>query len=255
MCELRSLIPAILLFSAATGAELKTASTNPMRYYVSLPEKWTAARTWPVVFIIESANREFEEAAKVFEAARGARPFILLTPMVISNGGARYRSAPGYRYNEAAWAAVEKAGGCRFDIDGLAAVAADVRRDYHAEDRYFITGLEAAGHTIFMQIFTRPDALRGAALIAPNFQSRCLDEIGYSTSAARADLPVKVFGGARDEYWAEGKPFFAQTTEARRVAAEHGYRNVSQTVVPDKGHEWMPVEVFDYFATLATPHR
>lgn len=243
-------LSAIVLLTAAVGAELKTASTHAMRYYVSLPSNWSAAKAWPVVFIIDSADREFDATAKLFETARGARPFILVTPMVISNGGPRYRSAPAYRYSEVAWAAAEKAGSCRFDTDGLAAVAADVRREYHGREGYYIAGLEAAGHTIWMQIFTRPEALRGAALIAPNFQARCLEEIGYSNAASRKDLPVKVLGGARDELWAEGKPFYAQTVEARRVAVERGYSNISQTVVPGKGHEWMPAEVLDYFAQL-----
>ncbi len=219
-----------------------------MQYYVSLPDGWSASREWPVVFAIESANRDFETAAEKYRAARGKLPFILVTPLVVSNGGARYREAPGYHYSEAAWAQVAQAGVCRFDSDGLAVVAADVRKLYHGEDRYFLTGLEAAGHTIWTQVFTHPEALRAAAPVAPNFQGRCLEELGFSNSPSRAQLPVKVFGGSRDEYWTAGKPFYQQTQDAKKVAEMHGYHNVSEQVVPDKGHEALAEEVLSYFA-------
>jgi hypothetical protein len=244
---------ALVSFSGcAIGAtdEFKTASTHAMQYYISLPEHWSASKNWPVVFVIESANRDFEAAAEDYRRARGTMPFILVTPLVVSNGGPRYREAPGYHYSDAAWAEVTRAGVCRFDSEGLAAVAADVRRIYHGEDRYFITGLEAAGHTIWTQVFTHPEVLRAAAPVAPNYLGRCVEELGFSTSPTRAQLPVKIFGGSRDEYWAAGKPFYAQTQQAKSVAETHGYRNVAENLVQGKGHEPLAAEVMAYFESL-----
>src|SRR5437660_5288647 len=44
---------------ASDAQELKTAASHPIQYYVSLPKGWNGERTWPVVMIIEAAEREF----------------------------------------------------------------------------------------------------------------------------------------------------------------------------------------------------
>ena len=44
---------------ASEAPQLKTASTHPIQYYLSLPEGWTKAKKWPVVVVIESADRDF----------------------------------------------------------------------------------------------------------------------------------------------------------------------------------------------------
>jgi hypothetical protein len=42
---------------ASEPPQLKTASSHPIQYYLSLPEGWTAGKRWPVVVVIESAER------------------------------------------------------------------------------------------------------------------------------------------------------------------------------------------------------
>jgi len=42
--------PAVLVH-ASEAPQLKTASTHPIQYYLSLPEGWTKAKKWPVVRI------------------------------------------------------------------------------------------------------------------------------------------------------------------------------------------------------------
>jgi hypothetical protein len=93
---------------ASDPHELKTAAAHPIQYYVSLPKAWSAARTWPVVIIVEAAGREFLRRLHEFEKARGNRPFILVAPLVTTNGGANYRQADTYHYSEETWAKVEK---------------------------------------------------------------------------------------------------------------------------------------------------
>src|ERR1700676_242255 len=114
-----------LLAMTLSAAELKTASGHAMQYYLSLPHGWTAGKRWPVVIVIESANRQFQHTAEVFENAREGKPFIIAFPLVISNGGSSYRRVPTYHYSDAAWNEIERAGGCRFDPEGKAAVARD----------------------------------------------------------------------------------------------------------------------------------
>jgi hypothetical protein len=75
------------LVHASEQPQLKTASSHPIQYYLSLPEGWVAGKKWPVVVVIESADREFLQAfATAFAQARQHRPFILDTPLIVTNG-------------------------------------------------------------------------------------------------------------------------------------------------------------------------
>jgi hypothetical protein len=157
-------------FAEATEPQLKTASSHPIQYYLSLPEGWVAGKKYPVVVVIESADREFLQAAMAFAQARAARPFILVTPLVLTNGGAGYRSVPPYHYSDAVWSRIQHDGPFNFDMQGITAIMRDVAKQYGGEDKYFITGLEAAGHTIWGILFNHPETVRAAALVCPNFR-------------------------------------------------------------------------------------
>ena len=245
---MRTYLAAILAATVGlpqTGPQLKTASTHPMQYYLSLPQGWTASKKWPVVVAIESANREFQQTAEVFAQARAALPFIVVTPLVLTNGGASYRQVPTYHYAAAVWDQADRVGRCRFDAEGIAAVAADVRRLYGGEDRYFLTGWEAGGHTVWATLFQHPEALRAVALSDPNYQGRCLDD-GFSSNSARADLPIRIFttGATPNSY------IVAQSTEAKATAEAHGYGSVSQAALPAKPHGPLAEDVLAYFSSL-----
>jgi hypothetical protein len=56
----------------AAPIELKTATTHPLQYYLSLPEAWTTAKKWPVVVAIESANGS-SRRMPLFLRGRGGR--------------------------------------------------------------------------------------------------------------------------------------------------------------------------------------
>lgn len=78
---------------------LWTASNHPMQYYLSLPQGWNAARTWPVVFVLDGGNKNFLKMARIFNEARGGLPFILVTPVILTNGGIDLRRLPEYHYS------------------------------------------------------------------------------------------------------------------------------------------------------------
>ena len=234
---------------ASDPQKLETAAGHPMQHYVSLPKAWSGDRTWPVVMIIEAAEREFLRTLNVFEKARGDRPFILVTPLVTSNGGANYRQAGTYHYSEETWAKVQK-NRCGFDLDGIAAVAADVRKLYHGESQYFLTGWEAGGHTVWALLFAHPEEVRAAAPAVTNYAARCMDG-GFSNSPARVNLPVTVFQVDTERDKAPGRYVYLQSQEAMKTAREHGFENVTERVAAGRPHGPMAEEVLEYFAGLA----
>ena len=230
--------------------ELKTASSHPIQYYLSLPEGWVAGKKYPVVVVIESADREFLQAATAFANARKQRPFILITPLVVTNGGAGYRNVPTYHYSDQVWDRIQNAGQFRFDMDGIAAIMQDVVKQYGGEDKYFITGLEAGGHTVWGILLNHPEAVRGAALVCPNYLGRWVDEGHLSSAAQRTNLPIRNFVGTKDDLCSPGSPIYTQMQRAMSLANAHGYKNVSLVRVEGKGHERLADEVLAYFSSL-----
>ena len=235
---------------ASEPPQLKTASTHPIQYYLSLPEGWTNTKKWPVVVVIDSADREFLQAATAFAQARGSRPFILVTPLVVTNGGAGFRSVPTYHYSNETWDRIQNSGAFKFDMDGLNAIMQDLVKDYGGENKFFITGLEAAGHTVWGVLFNHPEAVRAAVLVCPNYAGRWVDEAHISNAPERADLPIRNFVGANDTLCAQGSPIHTQMMRAATIANEHGYKNVALVRIEGKGHERLAAEVLDYFASL-----
>jgi len=235
---------------AIEAPQLKTASSHPMQYYLSLPEGWVAGRKYPVVVVIESADREFLEATTAFAQARGKQPFIIITPLVVTNGGTRYREVPSYHYSDQVWTKVQNDGDFNFDMAGITAIMQDAVKQFGGEDRYFITGFEAGGHTVWGVLFNHPEAVRGAAIVCPNYLGRWVDESHISSDASRATLPIRNFIGAKDELCSEGHPIYMQMQKAISVAKAHGYENISLQRVEGKGHERLAQEVLAYFSSL-----
>ena len=230
--------------------QLKTASSHPIQYYLSLPDGWTTGKKWPVVVVIESAERNFQNAATVFARSSHRGPFILVTPMVVTNGGSGYRNVPSYHYSDAVWNRIKDSGDFMFDMDGITAIIQDVVKQYGGVDKYFITGFEAGGHTVWAVLFNHPEVTRGAALVVPNYLGRWVDEGQISSSPERVDLPIRAFLGTGDNLAAPGSPIYSQLQRAMAVAKAHGYRNLSQVSIEGKGHEALADEVLAYFSSL-----
>ncbi|HWA82848.1 MAG TPA: hypothetical protein VG820_05425 [Fimbriimonadaceae bacterium] len=233
-----------LILAGLVTTSLKTASAHPMKYYLSLPDGWQAGKKWPVVVVIESANRDFETTAKEFERARGSKPFILVTPLVLTNGGPRYREATGYRYDAATWARIERDGTWKFDGAGVQAVLADVRRLYGGESKAFLTGWEAGGHTVFALAFTHPSWFAAAAPVCPNYAARWIAPAGERA----AGMPLRCFIGAKDDLW---QRFSSQWDRARNEARSRGFGDLSIRQVDGKGHEPLADAVLAWFLSLA----
>lgn len=251
-CAALALLSSTVALAAedVTKLQSKTATTHPIQYFISLPQGWKAGKTWPVVFVIEGASKEFQQNAEAFVRARGSMPFIIVAPLVITNGGPRYREVPTYHYSDETWAQIEKQGRCQWDVDGLAAIAQDVKKQYGGEDKYFFTGWEAGGHIVWAMAFQHPEALKAAAPVSPNYIGRCMEGKEISTDASRADMPIHVFLAEKDPPSATGI-LRQQAETAMKLAQDHGYKKVTETFVPGKERGPLPDEVLAYFFSLS----
>jgi dienelactone hydrolase len=243
-----SLVRSWPVFGTPAPSSVKQVERHPLRYLVSLPEGWQPGRRFPAVVLIESANRDFAANLAAFVKTRGSRPFVLLAPFVVTNGGAQYRSVESYPYSASDFAAIEEMGPFAFDSSGIAAMVAEAGRTYGAEDRYFLTGWEAGGHTAWAALFQHPEALRAAALSTPNYQGRWMDA-GFSRSAARSSLPILVL--KTDDAASVGMlhRLLPQIDDAVSAARAHGFKTLTVRSV-QKPHGPMAAEVLEYFATF-----
>jgi dienelactone hydrolase len=235
--------------SPASVVEERTPATHPIHYFISLPQGWTRDRAWPVAVVIPDAYREFENTARLFGAARGSLPFIVVVPLVLSGGGTARQHMGDFDYTAAVWTFADSVGNCRFDDDGMTAVLRDVREKYGASENVFIAGWEAGGHVVLAQLFDHPERFRAVVAVTPNFQARCVTAARGASQAA-ATIPVRGFHGANDAGWAAGQPLYSQWPRVDSVARARGFTNVADTLIPGQGHGPMPADVFRFFASL-----
>jgi len=201
--------------------EIKTAAGVAIQYYLSLPKSWTSNSTWPILVTIDGSGHNFSGNCQSFIKARGAQPFIIVTPCVSSNG------------NDPA------------DLKAVLTIVEEVQKSAKGQPKFFITGFSAGGHLAWQCIFTHPELLAGAALAAANFRFRGVADI--SKSPERAKLPIQAFLGDKDAYITA---LAQQWEDAGKLARENGYENLTLTEVPGAGHQPFPDRVIAFLASL-----
>ncbi len=184
---------------------LQQVAGHPMQYYLSLPKDWTTSKSWPVVVVLEAADKEYQKNAERFEAARGDMPFILVAPINTNNGNQGRRDPKLFPYSNETWDYIEKVGDCQFNDEGIGKIIQEVTSKYNGEKKVYITGFEAGAHALWSIVFNHPEWLKAAAPVAGNFRNRCVELGKVSNDASKKNLPIKSFVGDGDEYFRPGK--------------------------------------------------
>jgi len=260
-CNMKSVfIIAALLLAVSLPAQiipgdsldLKTASDHPMQYFLSLPGNWSKEKKWPIVIIIEAADKEYKENALRFVRARKEMPFILVAPFNVNNSRSCRRDPAVFPYSPATWDIIERTGDCKFNMEGITQVVKDVQEQYNGEQKFFLTGFEAGTHTVWQFVFQHPEKLKAAAAVAGNYnQNSCMtEESAFSKDSSLVNLPVRGFSGSLDEAFGPAGTIYSQWQNARKAAAAHGYKNISEMIVPGKGHVPFPAEVLSWFLEI-----
>lgn len=247
----------ILIFSllphlahAQTEATLQTLKTHAMQYYVALPDGWSKSKKWPVVVLLEAAEKEYKANIERFIKARGSTPFILVQPIHTGNGNQGRRDPNLFPYDTKTWDYIDQVGDCKFNEDGIDAVMKDVVEKWNGEEDFFVTGFEAGTHLLWMLVFNHPERLKAAAPVAGNYRSRCVEEQKISTDAARIKLPIIGIVGENDEGFGPKSPNYNQWTDPKALAIKHGFTNIQEKILPGVAHVPMPDVVMDVFAKL-----
>jgi len=230
----------------------RRATSHPMRYHVAPPHGWSADREWPVLVVVPDAARDFTANLERFVRARGDRPYVLVAPEVLSCGGARTRTRDRYTYTAAEWDALAGGDDFAFEDAGLAAVLADVRREWHGEPRAFLSGWEAGGHTVWAQAFRHPERWRGVVPVSPNYARRGVTDATFSRDPLRARLPIQPLRCDPTDSDAVALLHFVddQTATARNDARAHGFAPRPMRVVRGAAHGPLPDAVFAWCDTL-----
>src|SRR4030095_1375454 len=241
------LLEMITTYGQPAALNFKKASNHPMQYYVTLPDNWSSKSKWPVVIVVEAAEKQFKTNAERFITARKDISFIIVAPFITTNGQQGQRDPNIYPYSSVIWDTIDKISTCKFDIDGLQSIINDVKKDFSGSDKVFITGFEAGTHLVWAMIFQHPELLYAAAPVAGNYRARCIENHSFSKDDSRTQLPIKNFTGTDDKDFGLNGRFHNQYLEAKNLALSHGYKNISESEVPGKAHVPLPEEVLNYF--------
>jgi len=238
------------IYGQPATLQLKKASNHPIQYYISLPVNWSSKLKWPVVIVLEAAEKQFKTNAERFITARKDMPFIIVAPLITTNGQQGHKDPNIYPYSSAVWDTIDKISTCKFDVDGLQSIIDDVKEDFFGSDKVFITGFEAGTHLLWAIIFQHPELLYAAAPVAGNYRTRCIENNSLSNDDSRTTLPIKNFTGSDDKDFGLNGRFHTQYLEAKNLALLHGYKNISESEVHGKAHVPLPEEVLNYFNTV-----
>lgn len=212
---------------SVTEPVLRKASTHELRYFLSLPPGWTPDRTWPVLVVCEGAGGNYEAQCKRFGGYRKDVPVILMAPCTFANsGGVKKDKHPWYP--KSVFDEIDKGNPLEFDDAGVQAALEDLRRDYAAEEKFFIAGYSGGGILTWWNIFKRPAQLRGAFPACANYGGapRTPPEGGR-------DLVIRAFQGEADGHL---EMLTASWKEAEALLRKWEYTDYSRTLLPGVGH-------------------
>lgn len=234
--------------------QLKQAKGHAMQYLVSSPDQWRKEKKWPVLIILEAAEKEYKTNLERFINARGEMPFILVAPYHINNGNQGRRDPNLFPYSTETWDYIDKIGDCTFNAEGLSQIMKDVKAEFNGEAKFYVSGFEAGTHTLWSLVFGQPESFYAAVPVGGNYRGRCVDVNSISSSKEKENLIIMALLGENDDAFGPNGSNFNQWTEPKSMALKNGFKNVSETVVPGVGHAPMPKEVqnfcYQHYKTL-----
>lgn len=262
------------LFPAAAGEsshapaapQVRTATTHPMKYYISLPKNWSAARTWPLIVAPSAHYGDKARSFAMFAAERDRRKagFIVVAPFVINADRttemAEYRGAVVDAINaaDAATDGRDEAARGKFDSEGIRAILQDVRKLYRGEDKVYITGFSSSTHVAYMMLFTHPELLKGVVINSGVYLGRGVDEdhLPLPNSPERARLPVKYIVGEEDRGYKKYSENW-EDTKSKLLRCGHPAARLQMEIIRkgnrdnlNPGHSTYPTRIFDFCVAM-----
>lgn len=233
------LLQEIELKLAETKAALRTASKHPLEYLLALPKGWNSKKKWHILVCCEGAGCNWQGCMNAYLENRGDRPFILITPLTFSNTNEIVKAKYNYPQEIIDEGSKNR---LKWDEEGLLSVLEDLKREFNAEDKIFITGFSGGGLMTWRMIFRHPDMLAAAAPCCGNFYIS--SEV--SQAPERENLPVHAYQGDKDEYI---NMLDQQWDAAKKLCDESGYKNVTREMVPGQGHGNFAKLILDFFSS------
>ena len=245
---------------------LKTATTHPMKYYISLPRNWSANRKWPVLVAPSAHYGDKGKNLAMFATERDKRKgsFIIVAPLVINADRVatmtEYQGEVADAINAAdsATDGRDEVARAKFDSEGIQAVLKDVQRLYGGEDKVYITGFSSSTHVAYLFLFNHPELLKGVIINSGVYLGRGVDEehISFLNSPERTKLPIKCIVGEEDlgyekysENWQETKAkLLSYGHPASRIQMEVVRKGNRESLNP--GHSPYPTRILDFCASI-----
>jgi hypothetical protein len=224
------------------------SDATPLLAWVSLPKGWAKGKKYPVLVAVEGAGCGFKGQFQGFVAARGSRPFIVVTPLSFSNTNAL--DAGKYPFYDPAVLKEWDGKRIEFDGPGLNGVLEALVARFGAEEKVFLTGFSGGGNLCYWKLLADPTRVAGASPACANFAGYGLDIAPGAGDGGGP--PVHLLTGEKDEHreFTFGKKdspgIEPQTDRIESELKRLGYTNVRRTLVPGAGHSPLRKEVWEF---------
>ncbi|GEM_PF-1740310 len=272
------LVPLAVLHAAdgdspqATAAPpVRTATTHPMKYFISLPKDWSAGRTWPVLVAPSAHYGDKGKNIAMFAAERDKRKasFIIVAPFVINADRvatmAEYRGAVADAIStaDAATDGRDETARAKFDSEGIRAILKDVQKLHHGEDKVYITGFSSSTHVAYLFLFNHPELLKGVIINSGVYLARGVDEdhLPFLNSSERTTVPIKYIIGEDDRGYKKCSENW-QETKAKLLRYGHPESKMQMEVIKkgnrenlNPGHSCYIARILDFCADVEMSSR
>jgi dienelactone hydrolase len=212
---------------------LLRSATHPFAGLVSLPETWKPGKVYPVLVAVEGEAAAFPASNSHFRDARGKREWIVVTPhSLTSSDVVTFDKYPAYgeaRCKEWNDKRME------FDEPGLLALLDMVRDVFGGAPKVAITGFSRGGYLAYRMLLRHPDRFLAGVAACARYDQTLADG---AEPVAGGGPPVWLLTAGKDPFatkppQGDDVDLTAQTDQAEKALADHGFSHVTRTNLAD----------------------
>ncbi len=227
---------------------------HPMVAYISFPKTWNPAAKTNILVCYAGAGKEHEGICGNYRSAVGELPYIVLSPVTLSNTNTVDENSHKSWYPaEAIKPLIGKTltGNFKtridFDVPGTTALLKGLFEAVNMEKHIYITGVSGGGSPCYAMLINHPDIIAAGAPACANFYSLA------AGPAKGAGVPVQQLFGEKDQYNKTingGTGILQQGENAAAVLKKMGFTLPAKKIIPNAGHDPLVKSALAFFEEI-----
>ena len=191
----------VYLRNTMTADPTEHRYTQPYEYYLYVPRKYTAERSWPVFVGIHGSSGTGLHCWYWWQAFADKDGFILICPTLTDATGGWYQSDSEQK---------------------VSAIVSQVRSEYSLEERFYLAGFSKGAQLVQGYAFRYHQSVKGVAILSPGY--------AFSSTMNAQGISFLVVTGDRET------PRRLETAQQIVSLLEQNNFNVEYHLLPGVGH-------------------